>query len=646
MQKLATQAVILAAGQGVRMRALTDSKPLLTLLGMPLLERLIRTLHSCGVDDIIIVTGHQHQAIEAWLETFRTQLPGRQPQFTIAYNAAWERSENGASLLAAAPYVQDRFLLLMADHVYDRSLIQALRHAPLPIAGAVLATDGEITRCDIDKDDVTRVQLQQDSIIGIGKHLSDYQGFDTGAFLCSFAVIKAMQQAMEHGKTRLSDAMQILADRYALFAHRVDGHYWQDVDTPEALTLTERALLKQAAGKTADGPVARWCNRPFSRRITQALIHTRITPNQISLIAFTLGILAALVLIHPTWTSLIVGGLLVQIASVVDGCDGELARLRLQQTHYGGWLDALLDRYADGAILAALTWHAVQVHHNPMIWWLGLAAIGGSFISSYSAHKADHMITTEHSIRIGRDSRSLLIFIGALINQPLAILWIIAIVMNLVVIRRIISLRHTDWSVPYHAYVLHPREDPEDTIDAAMRMIRDRLAQSPVPEDPGHAENTLQWLLKLAPNAGPAMRLAALAHDIERARPERLQRNQFDDYDAFKAAHASVGAHLTDALLRHANVPESIRHDVYHLIRHHETGGDRDSDLLKDADSLSYFEHNLPLYYAREGATATLARARWGYQRLSFNARQHYESIQHRDAALNQLLQEAKSIAA
>src|SRR5690625_3138190 len=81
VQKLATQAVILAAGQGVRMRAVTDSKPLLTLLGMRLLERLIRTLHSCGVDVIIIVACLQHQAIQTWLETFRTQLPGRQPQF-------------------------------------------------------------------------------------------------------------------------------------------------------------------------------------------------------------------------------------------------------------------------------------------------------------------------------------------------------------------------------------------------------------------------------------------------------------------------------------------------------------------------------------------------------------------------------------
>lgn len=178
-------------------------------------------------------------------------------------------------------------------------------------------------------------------------------------------------------------------------------------------------------------------------------------------------------------------------------------------------------------------------------------------------------------------------------------------------------------------------------VNRAAQRIRQVLAASPVPEDPGHAENTLLWLLRMHPAAGDALRLAALAHDIERARPDRLQRHQFGDYDTFKQAHADEGADIADGILAAAGVAADVRAAVRNLIRRHETGGDPDSDLLRDADSLSYFDHNLPLYHAREGYAETLRRARWGYARLSQRARHFYRQIQHEDGRLNQLLAEA-----
>lgn len=643
MQQSPLQAVILAAGRGERMRALARSKPLLPILGMPALERLIRTVHQCGIDDFIVVTGHEHQTIKDWLDDFSQQLPAN-THIQVAFNSDWEDHENGSSLLAAAPHIRGPFLLLMADHVYDVELIDSLCQAPLPEHGAVLATDTSVLRTDIDLDDVTRVQLDQSNIVTIDKHLNTYQGFDTGAFLCSAAVIKAMQEAFSQRHSRISDAMQRLADQGQLLAHQVDGLYWQDVDTPEALALTEQALLEQAAGKTADGPVARWLNRPLSRQLTRKLAHTGITPNQISLAAFGLSLVAALLMAIPWWPALALGGVLVQLASVVDGCDGELSRLQLNSTGYGGWLDAVLDRYADTAILAAMMWNAMQVTGSTVALWAGLLAISGSLISSYSAHKVDDSLPAG-SLRIGRDSRSLVIMVGAIFNQPLITLWIIAVIMNAVVLRRLLNQRHQDWAVPSRrpAPVVRYRSNAADIdlFTIAKDIIRARVAQSPVAEDAGHAEDTLQWLLKLRPNADPALQLAALAHDIERARPERLKRQDFDDYDAFKTAHARESAAISDALLVEANIPASLRKQVYRLIERHEFGGCPDSDLLKDADSLSYFSHNMPLYFEREGWDATLNRARWGYQRLSERARQLYTQIEHDNETLNKLLHAA-----
>ena len=56
-------------------------------------------------------------------------------------------------------------------------------------------------------------------------------------------------------------------------------------------------------------------------------------------------------------SALALGGLLAQLASVVDGCDGEVARLKFHESAYGGWFGAVLDRYADAFLLLGLTWY-------------------------------------------------------------------------------------------------------------------------------------------------------------------------------------------------------------------------------------------------------------------------------------------------
>jgi len=433
------QAVILAAGRGERTRTLTAAKPLLPVLGVPLLERSIRAAQSCGITEVIVVTGHNRDAIHAWHQEYIRRSDAA--RVILAHNHDWERTENGTSLLAAEPYVRGPFLLLMADHIYAPGLISSLLGASVPDGGAVLAVDRNLRRDDIDLDDVTRIQQNGEAIRRIDKGLQDFDGYDTGAFLCSPAVITLMQQQHDAGHTRVSDVMQALADRGTLNACDVSGSYWQDVDTPEMLVRAENSLLDQAAGKPADGMVARHINRPLSRRLTKILARTRITPNQISLIAFGIGLLGAWCLSASHYWGLFTGGLLVQLASIVDGCDGELARIRLAQSEFGGWFDALLDRYADAAVLAGLTWHAMQSTQNPAWMWLGILAISGSFVASYSAHKADRLLPGS-DWRMGRDTRSLIIMIGAILAMPVATLWVIAITMNLVVLRRIGALRH------------------------------------------------------------------------------------------------------------------------------------------------------------------------------------------------------------
>ncbi len=133
---------------------------------------------------------------------------------------------------------------------------------------------------------------------------------------------------------------------------------------------------------------------------------------------------------------------MAQISSVIDGCDGEIARLKFKATEFGGWLDAVLDRYADAFLLFGLTYHAYLINNNYWDIVIGFLAIIGTFMNSYTADKYDGLMKRKlgpekHYFRIGRDVRIFIILLGALINMPFLTLGIIAVSMNIENVRRI-----------------------------------------------------------------------------------------------------------------------------------------------------------------------------------------------------------------
>jgi CDP-L-myo-inositol myo-inositolphosphotransferase len=218
--------------------------------------------------------------------------------------------------------------------------------------------------------------------------------------------------------------------------------FWVDVDDPKAFNKAEAALLDHLRDKSNDGPVSRYLNRPISIRVSRYLAQYDVTPNQISLFSFLCSMIAAGLFALGGYLALLLGGVLAQFASVIDGCDGEVARLKYQSSDFGGWFDAVLDRYADAFLLFGLTWHVLLTEPNGWILFIGVMAIIGSFMLSYTADKYDNLMRERFElrgmamIRMGRDVRVLLIFIGAVMNLVLPVLVAIAVVMNIETIRR------------------------------------------------------------------------------------------------------------------------------------------------------------------------------------------------------------------
>jgi phosphatidylglycerophosphate synthase len=198
-----------------------------------------------------------------------------------------------------------------------------------------------------------------------------------------------------------------------------------------------------ASGKapSLDGIVSRYLNRPLSRPVARLLAHTPVTPNQVTVLSLLCALAAGwlLVLDHPVWA-----GLAIHASSVIDGVDGDLARIAGRATRFGAVFDAVLDRYADAAIFGGMAWRAYQHEPYPAALVVGLAALTGAFAISYSRARAES--SAGQSLTGGwlgiasRDVRLLLAAVACLAGQGYLALALIALVSNCNVAARLVYL--------------------------------------------------------------------------------------------------------------------------------------------------------------------------------------------------------------
>jgi phosphatidylglycerophosphate synthase len=115
-------------------------------------------------------------------------------------------------------------------------------------------------------------------------------------------------------------------------------------------------LLYQSLLKATDGFVSRYLNRPVSLWVTRRVIETNLSPNQMTLLAAMVGLGGIGVVLAWGTAGLIPGALLVQLQSILDGCDGEISRLKYIRSRTGEWLDQVLDDVVNLGFFCAVGW--------------------------------------------------------------------------------------------------------------------------------------------------------------------------------------------------------------------------------------------------------------------------------------------------
>jgi CDP-L-myo-inositol myo-inositolphosphotransferase len=426
---IAPPAVILAAGEGHRLNGVNGGspKPLTPILGLTLLERAILSCKEVGVLEFYVVIGYNADIMIPYLRVLEQRLS---VVIQPVENPNWKEG-NGSSALSAAPYISRSFFLLMCDHLFDPAILQLLLTAGKNTTDCLLAVDRHPGRV-FDLEDATKVELDRDVITGIGKEKASFDGVDTGLFLCQPSLFDALEVAKSNGQHSLSAGLVELIRSREFRAVTIGKRFWFDVDTPKSLDHAKRALLQSLSKPDEDGFVSRYLNRPVSRRISEILVRTPINPNGISLLSFAVGLIGAIMFCLGGYIWTILAGLVIQLSSIVDGCDGEVARLRFQSSKFGGWFDTILDRYADTAIVAGVSFGYWLAHPHAAVWLGAIFALTGFIMASYV--KKEFVIRYQSKPPSGlfarlikRDMRIFAIMLGAIGNLPYEIMLLVGL---------------------------------------------------------------------------------------------------------------------------------------------------------------------------------------------------------------------------
>jgi CDP-L-myo-inositol myo-inositolphosphotransferase len=424
-------AVVLAAGRASRLSARTGgaSNVTLQLGGMSLMERSVRVLLRSGVERVVVVLGHGADAVERCLDGF----PSERVETARAPN--WQLG-NSASLMAAAPFVasEDHFLIVTADHLFSRGALTPMLETGMP---AMLVDPAPGTAWEGG----TRVRIVDGYVVGCSKDLDD-GSIDCGAFLVTPAIFSHYAAAVAGGDYSLAAMLtRFVEDEPMRAVTPPSGEWWWDIDTPEELERA-RTLLRRSLAQASDGPISRSSNRPLSTPVSLALASVRPSPMILTLLTAALGFIAALLLGAGQG---IAGGVLAQLSSVLDGVDGEIARLQCRESLRGHLLDGLLDRLGDTALIVALgVWAVAQAAPARLLIAL-VAAATAAVILPMATKDRVQLMGLRHDrdafgsrLLGGRDGRLLIVAVGSMVGLPLLTLVAVALSSGVGLIPRLI----------------------------------------------------------------------------------------------------------------------------------------------------------------------------------------------------------------
>ncbi|WP_372912658.1 bifunctional sugar-1-phosphate nucleotidylyltransferase/acetyltransferase [Salinigranum sp.] len=240
-------AVILAAGEGMRLRPLTRTrpKPMVPIANRPLLEYVLEAVADAGIEDVVLVVGYKRERIQSHFGD------GNDWEVDLTYAVQEKQLGTGHAVAQAEPYIDDEFVVLNGDRIIDSSLVSriaddttpapavAIRRSETPSAYGVVSLDGNRVVSVDEKP--TGPALTSDLI-------------NAGVYKFTPSVFDAIQRTDTVGESPITAALDRLAAEGSVRAVRYDGR-WLDVSVPWNLLSVNASVLDETGGHVHDAAV-------------------------------------------------------------------------------------------------------------------------------------------------------------------------------------------------------------------------------------------------------------------------------------------------------------------------------------------------------------------------------------------------------
>jgi choline kinase len=233
--------VIVAAGMGSRLWHNTNNnipKTLLPFRNNTILSEIMNNFSKLGMRDFVIVVGYQADKLKQYLadnNDFGYNI-------SLVENPDWKKG-NGISVLVAEKETgTENFILSMSDHLVSISALERIVHEKS--LKNLLLVDPNIAEI-FDIDDATKVELNGNKIVNIGKTIRNYSGIDCGIFRLKQNFYISMREQLKQNKDSISAAITGLIandDMEAVLTQRNDS--WIDIDTPAAYNFAQKHFQK------------------------------------------------------------------------------------------------------------------------------------------------------------------------------------------------------------------------------------------------------------------------------------------------------------------------------------------------------------------------------------------------------------------
>lgn len=159
-------------------------------------------------------------------------------------------------------------------------------------------------------------------------------------------------------------------------------HLSKELSRKKLIKFLEKKQFEEIY-ENAEGWVAKGINKKISFPLTRLFVKTNISPNQITFICLIMGLLGCFSLLSKSWQVRCMGALALQLSSILDGCDGEVARLKVITSRIGAWFDTIADDILNNVMLLCLYLGFFFEFHNLWVLQYGVAtsilSLGVSF---------------------------------------------------------------------------------------------------------------------------------------------------------------------------------------------------------------------------------------------------------------------------